>query len=145
MLATAQPIFNLTRRGDSTMKRLDTYHHVRRINLELAAELKLASGILFPPGPDFATGAGPWVSQLVSRNSVHQALGMFVGEKDQLVLYNFDKIRQGKIAGGRVLATKVKSFQVRRHGSAVVEYSLSFEQDRQDFTATNRITLMNVL
>ncbi len=145
LVLMVQPIFNLTRRGDTTMKRLDTYHHARRINLELASELKLATGILFPPGPDFATGTGPWVSQLVFRNSLHQALGMFIDEKDQLVLYNFDRIRQGRITGGRVLATKVKNFQIRRHGSAVVEYTLTFEQEHHEFTATNLITLVNVL
>ena len=137
------PVFSYSRRATTTMSRLDSYHDVRRVDQEIASEIKFGSAILYPPRPD-SSNAGEWHSQIVFRNSINQTQVLFINEKDQLMLLNYDKILGTYLAGARLLSSSIKEFAARRHGNSVIEYKLTFEADQREFAVTNRIALMNV-
>ncbi len=137
------PVFTYSKRAGTTMNKLDSYHDVRRVDHELSADLKLGSGILFPPKPEGAS-VSPWYNQLIFRNSINQIQLIYLNEDDRLMLLNYDKVKGSYLQGGRRLATKVKEFNVRRHGSSVVEYKITYETDKKDFVISNRISLLNV-
>ncbi len=137
------PVLSYSRRASDTMNRLDSYHDIRRIDQEIAAEIKFGSAVLYPPHPG-NTNAGEWHSQVIFRNSINQTQALFVNEEDQLCLLNYDRIRGINLAAPRILGSQLKEFSVRRHGSSVVEYRLTFATEQGDFSVTNRIAMMNV-
>lgn len=137
------PVFSYSRRATTTMNRLDSYHDVRRVDQEIASEIKFGSAILYPPRPA-ASGAGDWHSQIVYRNSINQTQVIFVNDKDQLMLLNYDDILGSYLSSARLLGSSIKEFMARRHGNSVVEYKLCFEANEREFAVTNRIALMNV-
>lgn len=137
------PVLSYSRRASETMNRMDSYHDIRRIDQEIAAEIKFGSAILYPPHPG-GTKAGEWFSQVIFRNSINQTQALFVNEENQLCLMNYDRIRGVNLAAPRILGSQLKEFSVRRHGSSVVEYRLTFATEQGDFSVTNRIAMMNV-
>lgn len=137
------PVFSYSRRATTTMTRLDSYHDVRRVDQEIASEIKFGSAILYPPKPS-GSNAGEWHSQIVYRNSLNQTQVIFVNEKNQLVLLNYDSLLGPYLSGARTLGSSIKEFLTRRHGNSVIEYKLCFEADQREFAVTNRIALMNV-
>lgn len=137
------PVFSYSRRATATMARLDSYHDVRRVDQEIAAEIKFGSAILYPPRPA-AANAGEWHSQIVFRNSINQTQVIFVNEKNQLLLLNYDEIVGSYLANAKLLGSNIKDFLARRHGNSVIEYKLCFDADGREFAVTNRIALMNV-
>jgi prepilin-type N-terminal cleavage/methylation domain-containing protein len=143
LLVFLLPIFSYSKRAGATMNRLDSYHDIRRVDQEVSTELKLGSGILFPPKPDGA-GESEWYNQLIFRNSINQIQLIYVDESDKLMLLNYDKLKGSYLAGGRRLGSNIKEFSVRRHGNSVVEYKMIYEVEKRNFTTTNRISLLNV-
>ena len=137
------PVFSYSRRATTMMNRLDSYHDIRRVDQEIAAEIKFGSAILYPPSPT-ATDAGEWHSQIVFRNSINQTQVIFVNDKDQLMLLNYDEIRGSYLSSAKLLGSNIKEFLARRKGSSVIEYKLCFEGDAREFAVTNQIALMNV-
>lgn len=137
------PIFSYSKKAGSTMNRLDSYHDIRRVDQEVSTELKLGSGILFPPKPDGATES-EWYNQLIFRNSINQIQLIYVDEGNKLMLLNYDKLNGSYLAGGRRLGSNIKEFAVRRHGNSVVEYKMIYQVEKKDFTVTNRVALLNV-
>lgn len=137
------PVFSYSRRATTTMTRLDSYHDVRRVDQEVSAEIKFGSAILYPTRPT-AADAGEWHSQVVFRNSINQTQVIFVNDKDQLLLLNYDEVLGSSLSGARLLGSNIKEFLARRHGNSVIEYRLCFEAEGREFVVTNRIALMNV-
>jgi len=137
------PVFSYSRRASSTMNRLDSYHDVRRVDQEIASEIKFGSAILYPPRPP-GSNAGEWYSQIVYRNSINQTQIIFVNENDQLMMLNYDEIFGSYLSSARLLGNNIKEFVARRHGNSVIEYKLCFEAEQREFAVSNRIALMNV-
>jgi len=137
------PVFSYSRRASTTMNRLDSYHDVRRVDQEIASEIKFGSAILYPPRPA-GSDAGEWHSQIVYRNSINQTQIIFVNEKDQLMMLNYDEILGSYLSNARLLGNSIKEFAARRHGNSVIEYKLCFEAEQREFAVSNRIALMNV-
>jgi len=137
------PVFSYSRRASTTMNRLDSYHDVRRVDQEIASEIKFGSAILYPPRPA-GSDAGEWHSQIVYRNSINQTQIIFVNEKDQLMMLNYDEILGSYLSNARLLGKSIKEFAARRHGNSVIEYKLCFEAEQREFAVSNRIALMNV-
>ncbi|MDD3377893.1 MAG: type II secretion system protein [Candidatus Riflebacteria bacterium] len=143
MMTFLLPIFSYSRRAGTTMNRLDVYHDIRKVDHAISGELKLGSGVLYPPKPA-GDSTTDWYSQVIFRNHLNQVLMVYLNEQDKLVLFNYDDIKDSYLSLGRFLGSKVKDFAVRRHGNSVIEYKLTFEIEKQDFTISNRITLVNV-
>ena len=106
-------------------------------------ELKFSSGVLYPP-PDQNGMVSDWYPQLVFRNHLNQVIMLYVNKKDKLIMFNYDNVTGSKLSLGKVLGSNVKEFLVRRDGSSVIEYKLTFEIDKKDFIVSNRVTLVNV-
>ena len=137
------PVFSYSRRASTTMNRLDSYHDVRRVDQEIASEIKFGSAILYPPRPT-GSDAGEWHSQIIYRNSINQTQIIFVNEKDQLMMLNYDEILGSYLSNARLLGSSIKEFATRRHGNSVIEYKLCFEAEQREFAVSNRIALMNL-
>lgn len=142
VFAFISPILSFSKKSNETMNKLDIYHDCRRIDQEVFSELKLGSGILYPPKEDGPSG--DWYPQLVFRNHLNQIIMLYVNKKDKLILFNYDNVKNGYLSLGKVLGSKIKDFSVRREGSSVVEYRLTFEINKKDFVITNKVTLVNV-
>ena len=137
------PVLQYSRQATTTMTKLDAYHDARRVDQEVFNELKFGAGILYPPSHDLGL-VTDWYPQLVFRNHLNQVIMLYVNKKDKLVMSNYDNVNGSKLSLGKILGSKVKEFVVRRHGSSVVEYKLTFEIDKKDFIISNRVTLVNV-
>lgn len=143
-LVIIYPIFSYSRKASNTMSKLDVYHDVRRIDQVIFDELKLGSGILYPPRPD-DYGESDWYNQLIFRNHLNQTIMVYVNKKDNLLLFNYDNVKGNTLSLGKNIGNHIKEFKVRRHGSSVIEYRISFEIEKKEFVITNRVTLINVL
>jgi prepilin-type N-terminal cleavage/methylation domain-containing protein len=143
VFAFISPILSFSKKSNETINKLDIYHDCRRIDQEVFSELKLGSGILYPPKIEDGL-SGDWYPQLVFRNHLNQIIMLYVNKKDKLILFNYDNVKNGYLSLGKVLGSKIKDFSVRRHGSSVVEYRLTFEINKKDFVITNKVTLVNV-
>ncbi len=137
------PILSYSRSATNTMNKLDVYHDVRRVDQTVFSELKLGSGIMYPPNTDDGS-VSDWYHQLVFRNHLNQIMMLYVNKDDKLILFNYDDVKGAYLSLGKTLGSNVKEFAVRRHGSSVVEYRLTFEIDKKDFVITNLVTLVNV-
>lgn len=143
-LVIIYPIFSYSRKASDTMSKLDVYHDVRKIDQVIFDELKLGSGILYPPRPD-DYGESDWYNQLIFRNHLNQTIMVYVNKKDNLLLFNYDNVKGNTLSLGKNIGNHIKEFKVRRHGSSVIEYRISFEIEKKEFVITNRVTLINVL
>lgn len=137
------PVLSYTSKASNTMNRLDVYHDVRKVDQTISNELKLGVKVLYPPKDDVEL-VSDWYPQLIFRNHLNQVLMLYVNKKNKLVLFNYDAVEGSYLSLGKVLGTNIKDFEVRRHGTSVVEYKLTFEIEKKDFVITNRITLVNV-
>lgn len=147
MLLFVVPILSYSRKANSTMQRLDSYHDIRRVDQEIASEMKFGSAVMYPPRPDStddSVAASDWYSQVIFRNAMNQVMVLFVNESDQLVMLNYDELRGASLAAARTLANRIKGFAVRRHGNSVVEYRLAFDAEGREFAVTNKISMLNV-
>lgn len=143
-LVIIYPIFSYSRKASNTMNNLDVYHDVRRIDQVIFDDLKLGSGIVYPPRPD-DYGETDWYNQLIFRNHLNQTIMIYVNKNDKLLMFNYDNVKGNTLSLGKIIGSHIKEFKVRRHGSSVVEYRISFEIEKKDFVITNRVTLVNVL
>lgn len=137
------PVISYSRQASNTMTKLDAYHDARRVDQEVFNELKFGAGILYPPINNNGL-ITDWFPQLVFRNHLNQVIMLYVNQNDKLIMFNYDNVNGSKLSLGKVLGSKVKEFVVRRHGSSVIEYKLSFEIEKKDFIVSNRVTLVNV-
>lgn len=138
------PVLSYSKKAGETMNKLDVYHDVRRIDQDVFDELKLGCGILYPPKPENDMDED-WYHQLLFRNHLNQTIMLYVNKKDKLILFNYDNVKGNDLSLGKTLGSHVKDFVVRRHGSSVIEYKLTFEIEKKEFIVTNRVTLVNVL
>ena len=144
IIALMYPVFASSKQAGNLMNRLDTYHDTRRIDQEIFSELKFGTDILYPPKCD-ENLEGDWYHQLVFRNHLNQIIILYVNENDKLMIFNYDNVKNSYLSLGKPLDTnKIKDFSVRRKGSSVVEYRLTFDIGKKDFVVTNQVTLMNV-
>ena len=138
------PIFTYSKKAGETMSKLDVYHDIRRIDKEVFDELKLGSGILYPPKPEDYS-SGEWYHQLVFRNHLNQTIMLYVNKQDKLVMFNYDNVKNSVLSLGRSIGSNIKEFSVKRQGSSVIEYRLVFVLDEKEFLISNRVAMVNVL
>ena len=137
------PVLSYSRQASNTMTKLDVYHDARRVDQGVFDELKFSSGILYPPLNDNGN-ISDWYPQLIFRNHLNQVVMLYANKKDKLVLFNYDNVKGSKLSLGKILGSKVKEFVVRRDGSSVIEYKLTFEIEKKEFIISNRVTFVNV-
>ena len=137
------PIISYSKQATKTMTKLDVYHDASRVDQGVFDELKFSSGVLYPPSNQNGL-VSDWYPQLVFRNHLNQVIMLYVNKKDKLIMFNYDNVTGSKLSLGKVLGSNVKEFLVRRDGSSVIEYKLTFEIDKKDFIVSNRVTLVNV-
>ena len=138
------PVIQYSRQATTTMTKLDAYHDARRVDQEVFNELKFGAGILYPPSHELGL-VTDWYPQLVFRNHLNQIIMLYVNTKDKLIMFNYDNVKGSKLSLGKILGSEVKELVVRRNGSSVIEYKLTFEIEKKDFIISNRVTLVNVL
>ena len=69
---------------------------------------------------------------------------LYVNKKNKLIIFNYDDVKGAYLSLGKPLGSNIKEFVVRRQGSSVIEYRLTFEIDKRDFVIANQVTLVNV-
>ncbi len=143
LLAFIYPILFYSRTANNTITKLDVYHDVRRVDQAVFDELKLGSGVLYPPKPEKGI-IGEWYPQLIFRNHLNQIIMLYVNKKNKLIIFNYDDVDGAYLSLGKILGSNIKEFVVRRQGSSVIEYRLTFEIDKRDFVIANQVTLVNV-
>ncbi|MBP5468127.1 MAG: type II secretion system protein [Candidatus Riflebacteria bacterium] len=143
LLAFIYPILFYSRSANNTLTNLDVYHDVRRVDQAVFDELKLGSGVLYPPKPEQGI-IGEWYPQLIFRNHLNQIIMLYVNKKNKLIIFNYDDVKGAYLSLGKPLGSNIKEFVVRRQGSSVIEYRLTFEIDKRDFVIANQVTLVNV-
>ena len=143
LLAFIYPILFYSRTANNTITKLDVYHDVRRVDQAVFDELKLGSGVLYPPKPEKGV-IGEWYPQLIFRNHLNQIIMLYVNKKNKLIIFNYDDVDGAYLSLGKILGSNIKEFVVRRQGSSVIEYRLTFEIDKRDFVIANQVTLVNV-
>ena len=137
------PVISYTRQASKTMNKLDIYHDCRRVDQAVFDELKFSSGVLYPPVSSQGL-VTDWFPQLCFRNHLNQVIMLYANRADKLVMFNYDNVKGTKLSLGKILGYKVKEFLVRRHGSSVIEYKLTFLIEKKEFIISNRVTLVNV-
>ena len=137
------PVISYSKQASKTMTKLDVYHDARRVDQGVFDELKFSSGVLYPPVNQNGM-ISDWYPQLVFRNHLNQIIMLYVNKKDKLIMFNYDNVTGSKLSLGKVLGSNVKEFVVRRDGSSVIEYKLTFDIEKKDFIISNRVTLVNV-
>ncbi len=140
MMAMLYPVFSSSRQAGNLMNKLDVYHDARRIDQKIFDELKFGTQILYPQK------SNEWYPQLIFRNHLNQVLMLYVNENDKLVLFNFDNVTGSYLSLGKILdSSKISSFEVKRDGSSVIEYKLTFlTTNDKEFIVTDKVTLMNI-
>lgn len=143
LMAFFYPVFSNTRKANETMARLDVYHDIRRIDQVIYEELKLSTGILYPPAPK-NEARGDEYNQVIFRNHINHIFMLYLNKKDELILFNYDNVKDAHLSLGKTIGRNVKNFTVRRYGSSMLEYKLTFEINNKPFIISNKVTMLNV-
>lgn len=117
------PIFSYSRKTVSTMNKLDVYHDTRKVSHELNSLLKLATEVIFPD----SSSKHSWKNCVIFRNPLNQVIIFYINEKNNLISINYDKVRNGKVATGKIIAANVKEFQINRKESNLIEYKVTLK------------------
>lgn len=136
------PVFTYSRKSVETMNRLDVYHDIRMISQEINSSLKLATQVIFPD----TSSKNSWRGCIIFRNPINQLLIFYLNDQKDLVLTNYDRIRNGKVVRGKTIARNVESFQVRRKESNLLEYRVKLSsQGSKGLEFTGIINLGNLI
>ncbi|MEW6708426.1 MAG: type II secretion system protein [Candidatus Riflebacteria bacterium] len=120
LMLMLMPVFSYSKKTVDTMNRLDVYHDTRKISHEINSTLKLSTEVIFPE----AGMPNTWRSCVIFRNPLNQVFIIYISDKSDLISINYDRIRNGKVATGKVLATGIREFAVRRVESNLLEYKV---------------------
>ncbi len=136
------PVFTYSRKTVDTMNRLDVYHDTRKISHEINGTLKLATEVIFPD----TSSKHSWRGCIIFRNPMNQVLIFYLNDRKDLVVINYDRIRNGKVVRGKTIAGNVENFQVRRKESNLIEYRVKLSaQGSKDLEFTGMINLANLI
>ena len=142
LLLILMPVFTYSRKSVNTMNRLDVYHDVRKVSYSINSSLKLATDVIYPD----PSSKHSWKNSAIFRDSLNQIFIFYVNDKNRLVLINYDEIHNGKVVNGRSIAGNVKSFQVRRRESNLIEYKICLTaKGNKDLEFSGMVNLANLI
>jgi type II secretory pathway pseudopilin PulG len=142
LMLLLMPVFSYSRKSVDTMNRLDVYHDVRKVTYAVNSSIKLATEVIYPD----PSSKHSWKNSVIFRDSLNQLFIFYVNDKNRLVLINYDDIYNGKVVNGRTIAGNVKSFQVRRRETNLIEYKICLTaKGNKDLDISGMVNLANLI
>ncbi len=133
-------VFFWMNKSQQGMRRLDIFHDLRSCSEAVADELSFATAVLYPP-VDVASH-----HQLVFRSRSNEIVAIFLNERGQLTMLNYERRKAGKDDGSRIVARHAIEFSVKRRDAKYVAYRVRMRDELGfEFVLSNSILLHNTL